>query len=42
MNMANASTSLVNIIREILEGNKAKEPLFPKQNFDAHIKEDVE
>jgi hypothetical protein len=38
MNMVNASTSLANIIRKILKGDKGKEPLFPKQNFDAHIK----
>lgn len=39
MNMVNASTSLANIIRKILKGDKGKEPLYPKQNFDAHIKE---
>jgi hypothetical protein len=42
MNMVNASTSLADIIRKILKGNKGKEPLFPKQNFDAHIKENAQ
>jgi anaerobic ribonucleoside-triphosphate reductase len=42
MIMVNESTSLANIIREILKGDKGKEPLFPKQNFDAHIKEDAQ
>jgi hypothetical protein len=41
MNTVNASTSLANIIREIFEGNKGKEPLFPKQNCDVHIKENA-
>jgi hypothetical protein len=42
MIMVNASTSLANIIKEILKGDKGKEPFFPTQNFDAHIKEDAQ
>jgi hypothetical protein len=42
MNMVNASISLGNIIREIFKGDKGKESLFPKQNFDAHIKENAQ
>jgi hypothetical protein len=39
MNMVNVNISLADIIRKILKGDKGKEPLYPKQNFDAHIKE---
>ncbi len=43
MNMVNAITSLTSVMKEILKVcDKSKEPLFPKQNSDAHNKEDAQ
>jgi len=43
MNMVNAITSLTNVMKEILKVcDKNKEPLFPKQNSNAHNKEDAQ
>jgi hypothetical protein len=42
MNMVNAITSLTNVMKKILKGDKSKEPLFPKQNYDAYNKEDAQ
>ncbi len=43
MNMVNAITILTNVMKEILKVcDKSKEPFFPKQNFDAHNKEDAQ
>ncbi len=42
-NMVNVITSLTNFMKEVFKvGDKSKEPLFPKQNFDAHSKEDAQ
>jgi hypothetical protein len=42
MNIVNAITSLTNVMRKILKGDKGKDLLFPKLNFDAHNTEHVQ
>jgi hypothetical protein len=43
MNMVNVITSLTNFMKKIFKvGDKSKKPLFPKQNFDAHSKNDAQ